>query len=116
MCYDLRFPVWCRNRGDYDLMLLVANWPSKRVAHWLSLLESRAIENQSYVIGVNRVGEDGNGFQYPGRSVVHDPLGACVADLGAEEECRLVELALTRVSAARAEFPFQADADPFELL
>ena len=90
-------------------MLLVANWPSKRVAHWLSLLESRAIENQSYVIGVNRVGEDGNGFQYPGRSVVHDPLGACVAD-------RLVELALTRVSAARAEFPFQADADPFELL
>ena len=80
-------------------MLLVANWPSKRVAHWLSLLESRAIENQSYVIGVNRVGEDGNGFQYPGRSVV-----------------RLVELALTRVSAARAEFPFQADADPFELL
>ena len=116
VCYDLRFPVWCRNRGDYDLMLLVANWPSKRVAHWLSLLEARAIENQSYVIGVNRVGEDGNGFQYPGRSVVHDPLGACVADLGGDEACRLVELDLERVSGARAEFPFQADADPFEFL
>jgi predicted amidohydrolase len=116
VCYDLRFPVWCRNRGDYDLMLLVANWPAARVRHWLSLLEARAIENQSYVIGVNRVGEDGNGLQYPGRSVVNDPLGTCVADLGADEASRLVELDLARVSGARAEFPFQADADPFEML
>ena len=116
VCYDLRFPVWCRNRGDYDLMLLVANWPSKRVAHWLSLLEARAIENQSYVIGVNRVGEDGNGLQYPGRSVVHDPLGACVADLGGDEACRSVKLDLSEVGRVRAEFPFQPDADPFELL
>jgi len=116
ICYDLRFPAWCRYRGDYDLMLLVANWPSKRVKHWSSLLEARAIENQSWVIGVNRVGEDGNGFQYPGRSVAHDPLGACVADLGQEETCRLVELDLEMVEKVRADFPFQADADQFSLL
>jgi len=115
VCYDLRFPAWCRNRNDYDLMLLVANWPSKRVKHWSSLLEARAIENQSYVIGVNRVGEDGNGFRYPGRSVVHDPSGACVADLGDSENCRLVELDLETVRKTRADFPFQQDADDFVL-
>jgi omega-amidase len=116
ICYDLRFPAWCRNRGDYDLMLLVANWPAKRVRHWSSLLEARAIENQSWVIGLNRVGEDGNGIEYPGRSVVHDPQGQCLADLGSAEECRLVELDLLAVSRTRTDFPFQADADRFELL
>jgi predicted amidohydrolase len=115
ICYDLRFPAWCRNRGDYDLMLLVANWPSRRARHWVSLLEARAIENQSWVIGVNRVGEDGNGFQYPGCSVAHDPLGERVADLGSEEDCRLVALDLSAVARIRAEFPFQADADRFRL-
>ena len=116
ICYDLRFPAWCRNRGDYDLLLLVANWPSRRVRHWSTLLEARAIENQSYVIAVNRVGTDGNGLEYPGRSVVHDPLGEPIADLGAEETCRVVELDLSNVTRTRKEFPFQADADPFEFL
>lgn len=116
ICYDLRFPAWCRCRGDYDVMLLVANWPSKRAAHWSTLLEARAIENQCWVIGVNRVGEDGNGFQYPGRSVVHGPLGERVADLGDSETCRLVELDLDAVSRTRNDFPFQADADEFTLL
>lgn len=116
VCYDLRFPAWCRYRGDYDLMLLVANWPSKRVAHWSTLLEARAIENQCWVIGVNRVGQDGKGVQYPGRSVVHDPLGRRAADLGDTECCRLVELELEQVRRVREEFPFQADADRFELL
>jgi predicted amidohydrolase len=115
VCYDLRFPVWCRGRDDYDLMLLVANWPKKRVAHWSLLLEARAIENQSWVIGVNRVGRDGNGFQYPGRSVVHDPLGRCVADLEDREWCCPVELDPGMVSRVRAQFPFQDDADAFEL-
>ena len=115
VCYDLRFPAWCRNRGDYDLMLLVANWPRKRVAHWSTLLHARAMENQSWVIGVNRVGEDGNGFVYPGCSVVHDPLGETPAKLGAEEECRLVELDLTRVNSVRSTFPFLSDADNFEI-
>ena len=101
ICYDLRFPVWCRYRGDYDLMLL---------------LEARAVENQSWVVGVNRVGQDGNGLQYPGRSVVHDPLGERVADLGGAEGCRVAELDLDRVARIRSEFPFQADADRFTLL
>lgn len=116
VCYDLRFPAWCRNRDDYDLMLLVANWPSKRVRHWSALLEARAIENQSWVIGVNCVGEGGNGMQYPGCSVVHDPLGQCVANLGDREVCQPVEMDLAAVTRIRSEFPFQADADPFELI
>ena len=115
VCYDLRFPAWCRNRGDYDLMLLVANWPRKRVAHWSTLLHARAMENQSWVIGVNRVGEDGNGFVYPGCSVAHDPLGETPAKLGAEEECRLVELDLERLNSVRSTFPFLNDADTFEI-
>jgi predicted amidohydrolase len=116
VCYDLRFPAWCRYRGDYDLMLLVANWPTSRAAHWSLLLEARAVENQSWVVGVNRVGEDGNGLQYPGRSVVHDPMGQRVADLGDTEGCCLAELDLDRVIRVRTEFPFQADADRFTLL
>lgn len=116
ICYDLRVPAWCRNRGDYDLMLLVANWPSRRVRHWSALLEARAIENQSWVLGLNRVGKDGKGVQYPGRSVVHDPMGDCIVDLGGTEGCRLVELDLDAVARIRAQFPFQADADPFELV
>ena len=116
VCYDLRFPAWCRYRGDYDLMLLVANWPTRRAAHWSLLLEARAIENQSWVIGVNRVGEDGNGLQYPGRSVVHDPMGRRVADLGDAEGCRVAELDLDRLRRVRTEFPFQADADRFTLM
>ena len=115
ICYDLRFPAWCRNRDDYDLMLLVANWPSRRVVHWSALLEARAIENQSWVIGVNRVGEDGNGFQYPGRSVVRDPAGVCVADLGGEELGKVVEMDLLLVGKLRSDFPFQADADRFTI-
>jgi omega-amidase len=116
VCYDLRFPAWCRNRNDYDLMLLVANWPSRRVGHWTSLLEARAIENQSWVIAVNRVGEDGNGFKYPGCSVVHDPSGGCVSHLGREEIGKVVDLDLSMVGKVRKVFPFQADADLFEIL
>ncbi len=115
-CYDLRFPAWCRNRDDYDLMLLVANWPARRLHHWLSLLEARAIENQAWVIGLNRVGKDGNGLQYPGRSVVFDPLGATAADLGDQECTQLVTLDLDMLNKVRTDFPFQNDADSFEFL
>jgi len=114
ICYDLRFPVWCRNRDDYDLMLLVANWPAKRIHHWLALLEARAIENQSWVIGVNRVGKDGNGLNYPGRSVVFGPLGAGAADLGGEECTQIVALECDQLNQVRRDFPFQTDADTFE--
>jgi omega-amidase len=115
VCYDLRFPAWCRNRGDYDLMLFVANWPGKRIEHWSALLRARAIENQAFVVAVNRVGEDGNGIVYPGRSVVHDPLGETLADLDDRERCALVELDLARVAEVRGAFPFQDDADDFLL-
>ncbi len=115
VCYDLRFPAWCRNRNDYDLMLLVANWPAKRVQHWLSLLEARAIENQAWVIGLNRVGKDGNGLNYPGRSVAFDPLGATIADLGDQECTHLVPLDLDLLRQVRKDFPFQNDADSFEI-
>ena len=75
MCYDLRFPVWSRrgqsrNRDDYDLLIYVANWPERRRTHWRQLLIARAIENQAYVIGVNRIGVDGNGVNYAGDSLI----------------------------------------------
>ena len=115
VCYDLRFPVWCRNRGDYDLLLFVANWPRGRVQHWISLLQARAIENQAWVVGVNRVGEDGKGVNYPGHSQVYDPLGVLTADLGEKEESRLLTLDRGEVARNRATFPFQDDADPFDM-
>jgi predicted amidohydrolase len=116
VCYDLRFPAWCRNQGDYDLMLLVANWPARRIHHWSSLLEARAIENQAWVVGVNRSGKDGKGLEYPGCSVVHGPMGDAVVKLGDEETCSLVELNLEAVQSARGRFPFQSDADSYEFL
>lgn len=115
ICYDLRFPAWCRNRNDYDLMLLVANWPAKRIQHWLTLLQARAIENQACVIGLNRVGKDGNGLEYPGRSVAFDPHGVSLADLGSVEKTQAISLSLDQLQLIRADFPFKADADSFEL-
>ncbi len=76
ICYDLRFPVWCRNiNNQYDVAIYIANWPGRRASHWKLLLPARAVENQSYVIGVNRVGRDGKGFAYSGDSSIIDPLG-----------------------------------------
>lgn len=115
ICYDLRFPVWCRNRGDYDLMLFVANWPEPRTSAWSALLRARAIENQCYVIGVNRSGNDPRGQIYSGASGVYDPLGEMVLDLGADEGTGSVEIALGTVKAARERLPFQQDADDFDL-
>lgn len=116
VCYDLRFPVWCRNRDDYDLLLFVANWPGSRIHHWTALLQARAIENQCWVIGLNRVGEDGKGIAYPGSSRVYDPAGRLVAGLESVEMTCRVELPLEAVAEARREYPFQADADRFEFV
>lgn len=113
VCYDLRFPAWCRNRNDYDMLLLVANWPARRIHHWSTLLEARAIENQSWVIGLNRVGRDGNKLEYPGRSVVHGPMGETLVKLDDQECSHLAELDLEEVRKARSRFPFQEDADEF---
>lgn len=116
ICYDLRFPVWCRNQNDYDLLLVVANWPGKRIDAWSSLLKARAIENQCYVAAVNRVGKDGNDFSYPGASVVHDPLGETLLKLEDEETTGEVQIELERVRSVREQLPFHREADRFELL
>lgn len=115
ICYDIRFPVWCRNRNDYDLLLVVANWPSPRAAAWRSLLKARAIENQAYVAAVNRVGEDGNGKAYPGISVVFDPLGEALTELAADEALGFASIDLAQLRDARERLPFQREADDFEL-
>jgi predicted amidohydrolase len=115
ICYDLRFPVFTRNRGDYDLLLNVANWPDRRAAHWRALLLARAIENQACVIGVNRVGEDPNGHNYSGDSLAFDARGECLADLGREPASATVRFAADALQAYRDRFPFQLDADEFGL-
>ena len=116
VCFDLRFPVWARNRGDYDAILCVASWPALRRYHWDTLLKARAIENQSYMIGVNRVGSDPS-CEYDGGSVILDPWGALLASCpdGSESVCS-AEVQLQLVQECRRKFPAQNDADPFELL
>ena len=119
VCYDLRFPVYSRNRPGpeaYDAAVYVANWPSPRRAHWTALLRARAIENQAYVLGVNRVGVDGQGLHYAGDSAVFDPHGDVLVDLGAEGAAVAATLSRTRLAAVREGLPFLRDADPFELV
>ncbi len=116
VCYDLRFPVWSRNRQDYDLLLCVANWPARRTAHWQTLLAARAIENQAYVAGCNRVGIDGNGHQYSGDSLIIDPQGNELARGTANQPARLdAALSLDNVLSYREAFPAWRDADSFSL-
>lgn len=121
ICYDLRFPVWSRNQTlaegklAYDLLLYVANWPAARTHVWRSLLQARAIENLSYCIGVNRVGEDGMGISYNGHSLIFDFKGEMLADL--EEAERIVTFTLhkSQLEAFRKKFPTHLDADAFRL-
>jgi predicted amidohydrolase len=115
VCYDLRFPVWCRNRNDYDLLVFVANWPAPRIDAWDTLLRARAMENQCYVVAVNRVGEDGRGLVYPGHSAIYDPLGEPVVAPWQSEGCRDAVIDLQRVREVREDFPFAAEADAFTL-
>ncbi|MFZ1687517.1 MAG: amidohydrolase [Flavobacteriales bacterium] len=117
VCYDLRFPVFSRNRGDYDAILYVANWPEVRRYPWSQLLIARAIENQCYVIGVNRVGMDGKGLHYSGDSVVIDPKGQVIAACDPSQE-RVTTCSLDRKALEdfREKFPAGKDADDFRLL
>ncbi len=111
VCYDLRFPVWSRNRGDYDMILYVASWPTPRVSAWSALLVARAIENQCYVAGVNRVGED-PACKYCGSSVVIDPYGKVIASCEDGVECEAtVEIDMNALEAFRKKFPVLNDAD-----
>lgn len=123
VCYDLRFPVWLRNRYDdraqrfdYDLLLFVANWPTPRREHWRTLLRARAIENIACCIGVNRVGRDGNGLDYAGDSAALDMLGQPLIELGAQEQVATVVLDPGKLAAHRERFPAYRDADDFRLL
>lgn len=115
ICYDLRFPVWCRNRGDYDVLLFVANWPEPRTPAWTALLKARAIENQCYVIGVNRSGRDPRGLEYAGGSAVYDPLGQVVLELGTVESSKSTHIQMDNLIEIRSQLPFQQDADSFRL-
>ncbi|MGN0035670.1 MAG: nitrilase-related carbon-nitrogen hydrolase [Bacteroidaceae bacterium] len=117
VCYDLRFPVWLRQDGEpFDLLLVVANWPAARGRVWDVLLEARAIENQCYVCGVNRVGVDGHGWTYGGRSALVDARGLPVLRLSDREaEVQTAELNREDLQAFRRKFPVWQDADAFVL-
>lgn len=119
VCYDLRFPVWarqCRSEDgklSYDVLIYVANWPERRALAWKTLLQARAIENQCYVIGVNRVGEDGNNIYHAGESTVIDPLGNIMYCKKDEEDIFTVKLSKQSLEETRNKFPFWKDADKF---
>ena len=115
VCYDLRFPVFARNRGDYELAVYVANWPAARRYAWSTLLRARAIENLAYVAGVNRIGSDGQGVEYAGDTVVLDPLGVPLADCGGAAAVTTVTLSADALRQHRARFPAHLDADDFRL-
>lgn len=116
VCYDLRFPVFLRNRNDYDLALFVANWPGARRLPWRTLLQARAIENQCYVVGVNRVGTDGSGLTYTGDSLLVDYKGLCQIDHPQDEAfIETQTLELDALHQFRTVFPAWQDADTFSL-
>jgi len=112
ICYDLRFPVWSRNlEGEYDVAVYLANWPERRAFHWKTLLSARAIENQCYVVGVNRVGVDGNGISYGGDSSVFDPEGNTLFQRSDVECVHTESLSCKQLERLRKEFPVLMDAD-----
>ena len=132
VCYDLRFPVWARQAApsqphpvgkekegwgpEYDILIYVANWPQRRNHAWKTLLQARAIENQSYVVGVNRVGDDGNGIHYSGDSMVVDPLGEVLYSTADKEDIFTITLQKEKLKEIRTKFPFWKDADAFSIL
>lgn len=117
VCYDLRFPVWCRNiNNKYDVAVFVANWPERRINHWKQLLIARAIENQSFVIGVNRIGYDGNGIYFNGNSLVVDPVGKIMFDAGPNAISKTITLEKHILRNFRNKFPVYKDADKFIII
>ncbi|MCB1675638.1 MAG: amidohydrolase [Halioglobus sp.] len=115
VCYDLRFPVFSRNRQDYDLLLYIANWPASRRLHWRQLLVARAIENQACVIGVNRIGSDANGLEYSGDSMAIAADGSVLADPLNESGTFQVCLEGAALKRYRESFPCHLDADSFRI-
>jgi predicted amidohydrolase len=120
VCYDLRFPVWTRNtfsdgKYGYDLLIFVANWPESRKEVWRSLLVARAIENQAYVVGVNRIGKDGDGTDHAGDSMVIDPKGKIILDAGRDAGVFQIRLDLESLGQFRRSFPVAHDWDNFRI-
>lgn len=135
VCYDLRFPVWARQTSppnpspsrqlagekgatapEYDVLIYVANWPERRIHAWKTLLQARAIENQCYVVGTNRVGDDGNKIHYSGESMIIDPMGEVLYTKKDEEDIFTIALDKTHLQTVREKFPFLRDADGFKLI
>jgi predicted amidohydrolase len=128
VCYDLRFPVWARQTpsppssrkedrptAEYDVLIYVANWPERRSHAWKTLLCARAIENQCFVVGVNRVGSDANNIYHSGNSLVIDPLGQVLYHMADEEDINTITLQKEMLEEVRAKFPFWKDADLFHI-
>jgi predicted amidohydrolase len=115
ICYDLRFPVFSRNTEHYDLLIYIANWPDKRVNAWNILLQARAIENMSYVAGVNRIGTDENKNHYSGDSQLVDAMGNYVLTPHQSDSVFIVELDKKQQDHNREKFGFLNDADEFDL-
>ena len=116
ICYDLRFPVWARNRNEYDVLVYSANWPESRKEVWNILLKARAIENQSYVVGANRVGVDGNGISYSGNSQLIGPKGNVLgSSVDYSENILFADFFYKELVDFRKKFPVLNDADRFEL-
>lgn len=120
VCYDLRFPVWARQAHsdgapEYDVLIYVANWPERRSHAWKTLLCARAIENQCFVIGVNRVGKDGNEISYSGNTLVIDPLGEVLYHMADEEDIFTITLQKEKLEEVRGKFPFLKDGDEFNI-
>jgi omega-amidase len=122
VCYDLRFPVWSRNAISpdsdapaYDVLINVANWPERRSTPWKTLIHARAIENQCYAIGVNRVGNDGNNIYHSGDSSLIDPLGEIIYRKSHDEDVFTTTLERSRLDEVRNNFPFLKDADKFQV-
>ena len=120
VCYDLRFPVWARQKkseagAEYDVLIYVANWPERRSHAWKTLLCARAIENQCYVVGVNRVGTDAKNILYSGNSLVIDPLGQVLYHMADEEDVNTITLQKEMLEDVRSKFPFWKDADSFNI-
>ncbi|MCQ2204278.1 MAG: amidohydrolase [Bacteroidales bacterium] len=114
VCYDLRFPVFSRNHGDYDAIFYVANWPASRLAAWDTLLHARAIENQCFVAGVNRVGTDAAGCVYSGGTMLIDAYGRTMAQSADNQpDCVTADLDLEKLASFRLKFPVLSDADSF---
>lgn len=123
VCYDLRFPVWIKNRYhkcndelEYDILIFVANWPAPRTNIWDTLLKARALENQCFSIGVNRTGSDGEGINYDGNSVVYDFKGKALNKISNQPIIQTIELNLEELQSFRKKFPVYLDWDEFEVI